>query len=400
MRNVWSFYTAPGVHFGPGAVAEAGAAIRRLGARRAFVVTDKVLAGLYLERVTGILQDAGVAVTAFAGGMPEPTAELVEQALQAARAAGCDAVVAIGGGSNTDLAKGVSLLLSHGGRLADYMGECKVPGPVLPVVSISTTAGTGSEVSGVCVLTDMAQKLKIGIADNALRPRLAIYDPELTVSCPPSVTADAGLDALTHAIECYTAVDYTWLPVAADAPILYQGKNPMADVLAEAAIRLVGQHMAAAYYQPRNLEARAGMHLASLLAGMAFSNAGVTATHALEYAVGPVAHVTHGLGNALLLPYVMEYNLPARPRQFAKVAELLGEPVTGLSDHEAALRAVAAVRRLRQICNIPDRLRDIGIREEQLPELAEKAAGSARILRNQPRPAGVPQLLAILQAAF
>lgn len=399
MRTVWSFFTAPGLYFGRGAVKETGGAVRALGASRALVVTDTVLAGLYLEQVAANLEAAGVSVSCFEGGAPEPTAELVEEALQSAKRAGCDVIVAIGGGSNTDLAKGVSLLLTHGGHLSDYLGECKVPGPVMPVVSISTTAGTGSEVSGVCVLTDTAQRIKIGIADNALRPRVAIYDPGLTVTCPPAVTADAGLDALTHAVEAYTSVDHAYLPVRPGERIVYQGKNPLADLLAEEAVRLVGRHLVTAYYQPQNLEAREGMHLASLLAGMAFSNAGVTATHALEYAVGPAAHVTHGLGNGLLLPYVMEYNLPARPAEFARVAELLGEQTAGLTDHAAGMKAIEAVRRLRRTCGIPDRLREIGIREEQLPELARKAASASRILRNQPRPAGDADLLAILKAA-
>lgn len=400
MRTIWSFFTAPGLHFGRGAVERLGDSVRSLGIGRVFLVTDKVLGDLHLERIRRILNDADVAVTVFNGGQPEPTLPLVEEALAQAKAASCEGVIALGGGSNTDLAKSVSLLMTHGGRPQDYMGEYKVPGPVMPVIAISTTAGTGSEVSGVAILTDEAAHLKVGIADNHLRPRIAIYDPELTVSCPPSVTGDSGLDALTHAIEAYTAIDSTWLPVRSGETVVYQGKNPMTDILCEEAIRLVGRHMATAYFQPHNLEAREGMHLASLLAGLSFSNAGVTATHALEYAVGPAAHVSHGLGNALLLPYVMEYNLVARPRLFARVAELLGEPVTGLGDQAAGEAGIAAVRRLRAICRIPDRLRDVGIKEEQFPVLAEKAATSVRILRNQPRPAGVKELLAILKSAY
>lgn len=400
MRTVWTFHTAPGIYFGRGALGRLGEVVQTLGGERVFLVTDTVLDQLYRDRITTILADAGVVLTVFSGGQPEPSLSLAQTAAQEAKSAGAEVIVALGGGSNTDLAKSVALLLAHGGLPSSYAGEFKLPGPVMPLVAISTTAGTGSEVSGVAILTDEEARLKIGIADNHLRPRVAIYDPELTVSCPPRVTADAGLDALTHAVEAYTALDYTWLPVRDGERVLYQGKNPMGDLLAEEAIRLIARHLRSCYYQPRNLDAREAMHLASLLAGMSFSNAGVTATHALEYAVGPAAHISHGLGNALLLPYVLEFNLAARSALLAQVASFLGEDVGGLTERAAAEKAVGAIRRLCRDLGVPERLRDIGIQEADLPELARKAATSTRILRNQPRPTGEAELLAILRAAY
>lgn len=400
MRTVWTFHTSPSLYVGRGALGQLGEALRTVGARRAFLVTDAVLAELYQERIAAIVAASEVTMTVFASGQPEPSLALAEAAAHEARDQGAEAIIGLGGGSNIDLAKSVSLLITFGGPLSQYAGEAKLPGPVLPVISISTTAGTGSEVSGVAILTDEAAHLKVGVADNHLRPRVAIYDPELTLSCPPRVTADAGLDALTHAVEAYTAVDSAWLPVSDGERVVYQGKNPMTDLFAEEAIRLVGRHLRTCYYQPRNLEAREGMHLASLLAGLAFSNAGVTATHALEYAIGPAVHVSHGLGNALLLPYVLQFNLPARAAELARVAMLLGEDLAGLSQRAAAERAVDAVRRLCADLGVPARLRDLGLKQADLPDLARKAAGSARILRNQPRPTGEGELLAILQAAY
>lgn len=400
MKMVWSFHTAAGVLFGLGALSQAGDEIRRLGFRKVFLITDPVLASLHLDRVSSILKEAGVEADVYTGGEPAPSLRLCEEAAAIASGSGCEAIVALGGGSNIDLAKAVSILVAHGGKLSDYVGEHKVPGPCVPIIAISTTAGTGSEVSGASVVSDEANNLKIGILDNHLRPLLAIYDPLLTVSCPPSVTADSGLDALTHAIESYNSIESPWMPQPETGRSFYQGKTPLTDLLAEEAIRLLGRWLPPAYLQPQNLEAREAVHMGSLIAGMSFSNAAVTACHALEYAIGPAAHLSHGRGNAILLPYVMEFNMPARTREYARVAALLGEAVGGLSEAEAGYRAIAAVRRLRAICGIPDRLRDVGIAEADLPTLAERAATAARILRCQPRKTGVRECEEILRLAL
>lgn len=396
-RTVWTFHTTPAIYFGVGAVDRLADILARLGAETALLVTDAVVFSHHGRRVMEAAARRGARVHVFDGGAPEPTFDLVAEALRTVPR--CDAVISLGGGSNTDLAKCIALGLRYP-EWQDFVGEGRVPGPILPVVSISTTAGTGAEVSGVAVLTDRRAHLKVGIADNHLRPRAAVFDPVLTVTCPPRVTADAGMDALTHAIEAYTAVDFADLPVEEGHEPYYQGRTPLTDALAREAVRLIGRHLLAAYREPEDLAARTGMHLGSLLAGLAFSNAGVTATHALEYAVGPAAGLSHGLGNGLLLPYVMEFNLPARRREFARIAALLGEDTDGLSEEEAARRAVERVRRLRAELGVPDRLRDVGIPRSALPELARRAASATRIVRNQPRPAGYAELLAILEAAY
>jgi alcohol dehydrogenase class IV len=311
-----------------------------------------------------------------------------------------DAILGLGGGSNMDLAKITATVLAHGGSPKDYVGDDQVPGPILPLICLPTTAGTGSEVSAATVLTDTENKIKVGILSNYLRPKAAVIDPLLTVSCPPKVTADSGIDALTHAIEAYTAVDNADFPLPPGERTVYQGRHPFGDLFAEKAIASIGVHLRRAVAHGNDLDAREGMALAATLAGLAFSNVGVAAVHALEYPVGGATHCSHGAGNGLLLPYVMRFNLPARKKEFATIARLLGENVTGLDEDQSAERAIAAVERLRADIGIPLRLRDIGVRREQLRSFAEKAITIKRILRVNPRPATVEDLEEILQAAY
>jgi alcohol dehydrogenase class IV len=222
----------------------------------------------------------------------------------------------------------------------------------------------------------------------------------LTVSCPPKVSADSGIDALTHAIEGYTAVDNAVFPLPPGERSVYQGKHPMGDMCAEKAISLIGQYLVRAVKDGNDLEAREGMALAALLAGLAFSNVGVAVVHALEYPVGGAVHCSHGCGNGLLLPYVMRFNLPARVQEFGVIARLLGENTSGLNEQAAAEKAIMAVERLRNAIGIPARLRDIGVKEEQLRPFAEKASGIQRILRVNPRPVTVDDLHGILKSAY
>ena len=254
--------------------------------------------------------------------------------------------------------------------------------------------------SGSAVLTDVEQQMKLGILSQRLRPQVALVDPRLTLSCPAQVTADSGIDALTHAIEAFTAVDNEVFPLPAGERTTYQGRHPFGDMLAEQAIRLAGTHLRTAVHDGPNMAAREGMALAASLGGLAFSNVGVAAVHALEYPVGAAVHCSHGAGNGLLLPYVMRFNLPARLPQFAKIAEWLGESVTGLSVDEAAERSIQAVEKLKSAIGIPARLRDIGVREEQLPLFAEKAFAVKRILRVNPISPTREHLEKILRDAF
>ncbi|HQU42699.1 MAG: alcohol dehydrogenase [Planctomycetia bacterium 21-64-5] len=401
MRTTWNFYSAGQLVFGRGAANQTGQLAEQLGLRRVLLVADERLIAAGLDRgVRDALTSAGIAVEVFGGGQPEPSLDLVERCLAEARRIKPDGVLGLGGGSNMDLAKIVAAVLTHGGGPRDYVGENRVSGPVLPLVCIPTTSGTGSEVTAASVLTDTANQIKVGVLSNYLRPKLAIVDPLLTVSCPAKVTADSGIDALTHAIEAYTAVDNEAFPLPEGECSVYQGRHPLADGLAEKAIELIGRHLVAAVREPQNLEAREGMSLAATVAGLAFSNTGVALVHAMEYPVGGAVHCSHGAGNGLLLPFVMRYNLPVRVKQFARVAQLLGEDISGLTEAQGAERAIATVERLKAAIGIPVRLRDLGVTSEQLPLFAQKAFGIKRILRVNPRVPTVADIEEVYRAAF
>jgi alcohol dehydrogenase class IV len=406
MDGEWRFHASPNILFGQGVVRRVGETARWYGAERVLLITDPglVAAGVH-ERVEASLREAGITADRYEGGQAKPTLEAVAACVDVAREQEYDAFVSLGGGSNTDLAKAAAIVLRYGGpgaevSAADYFGEHKVPGPVLPLIAVSTTAGTGAEVSGASVLSDPAHCRRGSIMSNHIRPLAAIYDPLLTVSCPPVVTADAGIDALAHAVEAYMAVSYRTYTGSDKVPGLYHGSFPLSDLLVEEAISLIGRYLRRAVYQGGDLEAREGMHLASLLAGMGFSNAGLTAVHALEYPVGVETGCTHGAGNGLFLPYVMEFNVPACPQRLANVARLLGEDVEGLPLLDAADRAVEAVLHLAEDIGIPTQLRDLGVEEEDLRSLAESTAEITRLIGLNPRPLDADALEGILRAAW
>jgi alcohol dehydrogenase class IV len=401
MRTTWTFHSAGQLLFGRNAARQVSDLARRCGYRRILIVTDPVLvkAGV-AERVHIPLTESGVRIEVFSGGEPEPSLRAAAECAAAARAFRPDAVLGLGGGSNMDLAKITATVLAHGGEARDYVGDDKIPGPVLPLLCLPTTAGTGSEVSAAAVLTDSDNHMKVGILSNYLRPRVAVVDPMLTVSCPPKVTADSGIDALTHAVEAYTAVDNESFPLPQGERTVYQGRHPFGDMLAEKAIALIGTYLRRAVAHGGDLEAREGMALAATLAGLAFSNVGVALVHALEYPLGGATHCSHGAGNGLLLPYVMAFNLPARRPEFAAIARLLGEKTDGLREVEAAQRAVRAVEKLRADVGVPQRLSELGVTEAQLRPFAEKAFAVKRILRVNPRPVTLEDMESILRSAL
>ncbi|MBC8352529.1 MAG: iron-containing alcohol dehydrogenase [Planctomycetes bacterium] len=400
MRATWNFYTAGQLTFGPGAVRQLGDLVVRHRLRRVYVVTDKTLVDLGVaQRVIEPLHAAGMTVEVFDGGEAEPSIHVALAAIEQARAYKPDAILGLGGGSNMDLSKITATVLGHGGTPRDYFGFDRIPGPVMPLICVPTTAGTGSEVSHAAVLTDTENKIKVSTLSNWLRPTLAVVDPELTYSCPKQVAADSGIDALTHAIEGYTATDYRQLVTPPGEACAYEGSFPLGDVIAEKAIRLVGENLVRAVNEPDNHEARNNMALASTLAGIAFSNCGVGLVHALEYPMGGALHCSHGAGNGLLLPFVMRFNLPERTAKFAKIAELWGAEAA--SDVDAmAERAIASVEQLKRDISIPERIRDIGGTQEQLLGFAEKAFEIKRLLWVNPREASLEELRGILKSAL
>jgi alcohol dehydrogenase len=378
------------VLFGTGMAAAAGGVAARHG-RRALVITDPVIAAT--EGFAGVvrsLRDAGLDVAEFADAAVDVPMATIEAAAAAGREARPDVVVAVGGGSAIDLAKVTALLLTHGGPLDAYYGEHLVPGPVAPLVALPTTAGTGSEVTPVSVIGDPSLGMKVGISSPYLIPRTAICDPGLTRTCPPSVTAHSGIDALSHAVEAYMAVTRPpeWrLPLERVAV----GKNALSDVLALAAVREIGAHLERAVAVGDDMAARAGMLFGSLNAGLAFANAGVSAAHALQFAIGAATGTPHGLGTGLMLPYVMAFNRPAREPALAELAAALGEP-----DGDA----VAIVHGLGLRIGLPARLADLDLGEERLEAMGEQAAGIRRLAGNNPRPLDAGGCTAILRAAW
>jgi len=392
----FQFHGPASLVVGRGSVESLGTLVAgRLRVRRVFVVSDETLAtaGL-LQRVVGPLRAAGLEVAAWTGCVPEPPGEVVVAAVAAAREFGPDCVVGLGGGSNLDTAKLTALLLIHGGELGDYVGDSRVPGPVMPLVCVPTTAGTGSEVSPAAVYTDTARKIKVSCLSPFLRPALAVVDGSLTDRCPAKVSADAGIDALTHAIEAYTACGQAEFQTRPGGATVYQGKNPLADLMAAEAIRLVGRYLTRAVLTPNDTEARDGMALAGTLGGLAFSNAGVALVHAMEYPVGGAVHVSHGAGNGLLLPFVMRFNAGVRADALGEIGAMLGAEPT-------VEGAIHAVEELRTAVGIPTRLRDLGVTPAMLPGFADKAFAIARLMRVNPRlPASQAEILTVYEAAY
>lgn len=394
--NIWGFSTAGRIFFGWGIVSELRNVPREFG-QRVLLCTDKniVKAGI-CDTALALLHEANADIKLFDEGRPEVDRETIEKAAAVALAYAPDVVIGLGGGSNLDLAKAVAVLLKHPGPISTYYGENNVPGPITPVVAVPTTAGTGSEVSPVAVVADPERAIKVGIASRALIPKWAIVDPALTLSCPASVTAHSGMDALTHAIESFCAKVRTGVSPHA----IFVGKNPVSDVLAAKAISCLAKSLATAVADPGNRAAREEVALASLLAGMAFSAAGTAAVHALQYPVGEATHTPHGLGNAVLLPTVMRSIVASRIAEMAFIARCLDPGLVSVPDAAAAAEAPGLVEQLGAKVGIPKGLRALGLKNEQLPDLSKLASTVRRLIDNSPVDFDEAGLLRLLQEAF
>lgn len=389
----WHFGTSPSVRFGRGALAVLPASLKRLGLARLFVMTDSVVGSIgSVQSTLKELRDSGFSVELFDGGKPEPSVAIAEAACQAAMKSDVDAVIGIGGGSNLDVAKMVATWLRHGGSLRQYFGFGNIPGPILPLIAIPTTAGTGSEVSHSAVLTDEEAGVKVSTLSPYLRPCMAIIDPSLTDSCPPRVTAHSGIDALVHAIEALTNKPFTSFEGTGNA---YEGSYPLTRLLALEAIGQIAKFLVRAVDVPGDQAARDGMAYAAMLAGMAFSNSGVGLVHALEYPIGAITHCSHGEGNGLLLPHVMEFNQPMCAEALAQVGSLL----LGQSDCSSE-DAISAVEKLLTRIGIRTRLRDLGLQESDIPTVVTKTLQIERLLAVNARRPTAEDLERILRRAY
>ena len=370
------------------------------------VITDPRLADSpHLTELVDGLRAAGVATRVFDEAAPELPLEQVPQAVDVSRRGGTGVIVGFGGGSCIDLAKVVALVLTHGGSAPDYFGENVVPGPIIPVIAIPTTAGTGSEVTPVAVITDPDRSSKVGISSPHLIPAAAVCDPELTVSCPPPVSAAAGADALSHGVEAFTAIRR---PVTATLATerVFVGKGVLTDVFALLAVRQVAAHLRRVCSVADDLHARSGMMLAALAGGYAFGTAGTAAAHALQYPIGALTHTSHGLGVGTLLPYVMAFNAPTRMPELAELATALGVAECDGADEgsgrqsAAAHVAVTAVADLLASVGIPADLAALGAPADRLPWAAAEAMTARRLVDNNPRPLDEAVALALLRAAY
>lgn len=385
------------IHFGDGVRAQVPALVAVHG-RRVLVVVDPFLAaGAHFLAVRDAMEAAGLAVHVVQDVVPELPVASLEGPAAAAREHRADVVLGFGGGSALDAAKLVSLLATHGGPLERYYGENEVPGPVLPVVAVPTTAGTGSEVTPVAVVSDPTRELKVGISSPYLVPAAAVVDPELTHAVPATVTAHSGIDSLVHAVESFTArrLDMDWT----GTPPVFTGRNVLSDPASLEAARRLGPWLAVAVREPGNAEARREVALGSLLGGLAFGATGTHLCHAIQYPLGAMTHTPHGLGTGLMLPYVLD-ELRADP----EVAERMGAlhaALDGLAPRDGtASGLVARTAELGHEIGLPASLADIGLERSALPRVAELALASSRLVAIAPVDVTQDLLLKILERAW
>lgn len=376
--------------FGSGQRAALGKVAAKLG-RRALVVTDARLAGdAMFEAMVADLRASGLQVLVDGSTQPDVPVETAVASAEAAYGFAPNVVIGIGGGSCLDMAKCVAVLLTHGGKPQEYYGEYAVPSPVMPLIAVPTTAGTGSEVTPVAVLSDRERCLKVGISSPYIIPTVSICDPDLTMTCPPGLTAIAGADALTHAIEAFTALRHAPEPGLAQERV-FVGKNVMSDHFALRAIGLLWQGLETACTDGGDAEARASVMMGATLAGLAFGVAGTAAAHAIQYPVGALTQTAHGAGVACLMPYVMQWNAPTIGPELDEIARAAGIDGGG--------NVIAEVAALFGRIGIPATLQALGLAEDRLDWVSEQSCGIARLIRNNPRPLDLPDMRRLVGAA-
>ncbi|WP_353166624.1 iron-containing alcohol dehydrogenase [Acinetobacter sp.] len=370
--------------FGPGCAKEVGTKAQNLGAKKALIVTD---AGLFKFGVTdiivGYLKEAGVESHVFPGAEPNPTDINVHNGVNEYNQNGCDFIVSLGGGSSHDCAKGIGLVTAGGGHIRDYEGIDQSKVPMTPLVAINTTAGTASEMTRFCIITNTDTHVKMAIVDWRCTPLVAIDDPKLMIAKPAALTAATGMDALTHAVEAYVST----------------AANPITDACAEKAISMISEWLRPAVANGENIEARDAMAYAQYLAGMAFNNASLGYVHAMAHQLGGFYNLPHGVCNAILLPHVCEFNLIACPDRYAKIAQLMGVDTDGLTTTEAAFAAIDAIRELSASIGIPSGLTELGVKAEDHAVMTSNAQKDACMLTN-PRKATDAQVIAIFESAM
>jgi len=380
----FSFRTTKAILVESGASARLGELVSDLGARSVLIVTDKgIQASGLLDAAIASLMAKNIRVELFTDVVADPPEDVVMNAVEAAQTSNAECVVGLGGGSSMDVAKLVALLAKGREKLDDIYGVGFAKGPRLPLILVPTTAGTGSEVTQISIVTTRSGEKK-GVVSPVLLPDYAVLDADLTLGCPPHVTAATGVDAMVHAIEAYTSK---------------HAKNPISDTFAREALRLLSENIRTACVNGRDRNARQNMLLGAMLAGMAFANAPVAAVHALAYPVGARFHVAHGLSNALVLPHVLRFNAPAAASHYSELSSILAPGASG-SDEVRALALVDALSQLTAELGLETRLSQVDIGEKDLPALAEDAMKQTRLLVNNPREMTYANALAIYREAL
>ncbi len=373
------------IHFGQGIINTLPAVITELGGSKALVVMDPGLVRAGQDTaVTSVLTEEKIDFILYDEVDPEPGLLLADKGTDIARQNSCDCVIGVGGGSAMDVAKAIAVLLTNGGKAVDYIGLGKIKKPGVPKIMVPTSAGTGAEVTFTAVFINEKTGSKAGMNGDPLYPEAAVLDPALTLSLPPRVTAATGIDALTHALEAYTSIQ----------------AHQVSEMYSLTAIDLIVNNIRSAYGDGRNMEARSNMLLASLLGGKALAIAGVGLVHAMAYPLGGMFGISHGLANAVLLPYVTEYNLIGNLQKHAQLAELFGVDTEKFSLRDAAAELVEELHLLNCDLNIPATLKELDIPADKIPEMAEIALTVARPVENNPRQPNQEEVMALYEYAM
>ncbi len=379
-----SKFMTPEIIFGDQAISQIGESLNRLGATRVFLVSDPgVVQAGWVEKVIHYLQEGRLTYHLWTSVTPNPKDYEIHAGVEAYRANECNAIVGVGGGSVIDAAKAIALLGTNEGSILQYEGVDKITRPLPPMVMIPTTAGSGSEVSQFSIIADTERKVKMTIISKSLIPDIAIIDPQTLMTKDSRLTANTGIDALSHAIESYISL----------------AANPLTQVLSLQAMRLISENLRPSVASQYNPEAKQAMAMASLQAGIAFSNAILGAVHAMSHQLGGLLDIPHGEVNAILLPYVLEFNYIAAPEKYKNIAEALGENISGLSLHDASRRTLKAVKELARDLDIPESLSGLGLKEEHIDQLSQNAVLDVCMATN-PRDMTVKDVKALFYRAL
>lgn len=380
----YSFFMPQISLMGPGSLSELGKEISNRNFKKALIVTDHILVNIGLvSKLTDVLDSIDVQYFIYDKTKPNPTVKNVNDGLEILKKDNCDFIISFGGGSPHDAAKGIALLATNGGTIKDYEGLDKSKNPQLPLFSVNTTAGTASEMTRFCIITDEDRHIKMAIVDKHVTPLIAVNDPELMVTMPKGLTAATGMDALTHSIEAYVST------IA----------NPLTDACAEKSITLISQYLRKVVADGNDLEARDKMAYAEYLAGMAFNNASLGYVHAMAHQLGGFYDLPHGVCNAILLPHVEEFNLNVSAGRLKKIAELMGVDVSNMDDIQGAKAAIEAIKTLSKDVGIPSGIAQLGAKESDFNELATNALKDVCGLTN-PRQATLDEIIEIYKKSL